>query len=121
MKVSKRAQEVPVSATIAVTSRAKEMKAAGVDVVGFGAGEPDLEVFNIGSAKPVALQDLIELLGRLVGVTPIISRMPQPAVDVSRTCASIEKVSSVLGYAPQVALEDGLARFIEWHEVTHGH
>jgi UDP-glucuronate 4-epimerase len=86
-----------------------------------GASEPDFEVFNIGSAKPVALQDLIELLGRLVGVTPIISKKPQPVVDVSRTCASIEKASSVLGYAPQVALEDGLARFIEWHEVTHGH
>ena len=43
MKISKRAQQVPVSATIAVTSRAKELKAQGVDVVGFGAGEPDFD------------------------------------------------------------------------------
>jgi aspartate aminotransferase len=43
MKVSKRAQNVPVSATIAVTSRAKQLKAQGVDVVGFGAGEPDFD------------------------------------------------------------------------------
>jgi len=43
MKVSKRAQSVPVSATIAVTSRAKQLKAQGVDVVGFGAGEPDFD------------------------------------------------------------------------------
>ncbi len=43
MKVSKRAKEVPPSATIAVTARAKELKAQGVDVVGFGAGEPDFD------------------------------------------------------------------------------
>ena len=34
MKVSQRAQQVPASATIAVTSRAQELKAQGVDVVG---------------------------------------------------------------------------------------
>lgn len=43
MKISKRAQDVPVSATIAVTARAQELKAQGVDVVGFGAGEPDFD------------------------------------------------------------------------------
>jgi aspartate aminotransferase len=43
MKVSQRAQDVPASATIAVTSRAQELKAQGVDVVGFGAGAPDFD------------------------------------------------------------------------------
>ena len=43
MKISKRAQAVPPSATLAVTSRAKELKAQGVDVVSFGAGEPDFD------------------------------------------------------------------------------
>lgn len=84
-------------------------------------GDPDYEVFNIGSARPVSLRDLIGMLGRLVGVTPVVRRMPQPVADVSRTCASIDKAAAVLGYAPQVALENGLAQFIEWHEVTYGH
>jgi len=43
MKISKRAQEVPASATIAVATRAKELKAQGVDVVSFGGGEPDFD------------------------------------------------------------------------------
>ena len=43
MKVSRKAQAVPPSATMAVTSRAKEMKADGVDVVSFAAGEPDFD------------------------------------------------------------------------------
>ncbi len=43
MKVSQRAQAVPPSATMAVTTRAKEMKAQGIDVVSFAAGEPDFD------------------------------------------------------------------------------
>jgi aspartate aminotransferase len=43
MKISQRAQNVAPSATLAVTSRAKELKAQGIDVVGFGAGEPDFD------------------------------------------------------------------------------
>ncbi len=43
MKISKRAQAVPASATMAVTSRAKEMKAQGLDVLSFAAGEPDFD------------------------------------------------------------------------------
>ena len=43
MKVSQRAQQVPPSATIAVTARAQQLKAQGVDIVGFGAGAPDFD------------------------------------------------------------------------------
>lgn len=38
---SDRINNVAPSATLAVDSKAKAMKAAGVDVIGFGAGEPD--------------------------------------------------------------------------------
>ncbi|HOQ04454.1 MAG TPA: pyridoxal phosphate-dependent aminotransferase [Anaerohalosphaeraceae bacterium] len=43
MKISSRAKAVAPSATLAVTSRAKEMKAQGLDVLSFGAGEPDFD------------------------------------------------------------------------------
>jgi aspartate/methionine/tyrosine aminotransferase len=41
MALSKRAQGVAVSATGAITERAKELAASGRDVISFGAGEPD--------------------------------------------------------------------------------
>lgn len=43
MKVSKRAQAIPASATLAVSARAKELRAQGQDIVAFGAGEPDFD------------------------------------------------------------------------------
>ncbi|MEW5693846.1 MAG: pyridoxal phosphate-dependent aminotransferase [Candidatus Hydrogenedentota bacterium] len=43
MKLSKRTDVLKPSATLAITAKAKELKARGVDVVGFGAGEPDFD------------------------------------------------------------------------------
>jgi len=72
MKISKRVQNVPPSATLAVTSRAAELKARGVDVIGFGAGEPDfdtpdyiknaaIQALKAGRTKYTAAAGIIEL------------------------------------------------------------
>lgn len=72
MKVSKRAREVPASETLAVTARAQELKAQGVDVVGFGAGEPDfdtpdyikdaaIKALKAGKTKYTASSGIVEL------------------------------------------------------------
>lgn len=41
--ISKIASAIPPSATLAITAMAKQMKADGIDVVSFGAGEPDFD------------------------------------------------------------------------------
>src|SRR3989338_604624 len=41
--LSKRSQKIKPSPTLAVDTKAKEMKAAGIDVISFGAGEPDFD------------------------------------------------------------------------------
>lgn len=41
LTLSKKAQAVKPSSTLEITAKAKELKAKGIDVVGFGAGEPD--------------------------------------------------------------------------------
>ncbi len=43
MKVNQRIKSLLGSTTLAITAKAKELKAKGVDVVNFGAGEPDFE------------------------------------------------------------------------------
>ena len=43
MKLSKRVLNMSPSPTMAITSKAKEMRAKGIDVIGFGAGEPDFD------------------------------------------------------------------------------
>ncbi|MBQ3891569.1 MAG: aminotransferase class I/II-fold pyridoxal phosphate-dependent enzyme, partial [Lachnospiraceae bacterium] len=41
LSLSQKAMDVKPSSTLAITAKAKELKKSGVDVVGFGAGEPD--------------------------------------------------------------------------------
>jgi len=43
MKLSERARAISPSPTLAIDARAKEMKAQGIQVINFGAGEPDFD------------------------------------------------------------------------------
>ena len=57
-KISKRAASLTPSVTLAVDAKAKQMKAEGIDVVGFGAGEPDFDTpQHIKDACAKALAD----------------------------------------------------------------
>lgn len=58
LTLSKKAMAVKPSSTLAITAKAKEMKANGVDVVGFGAGEPDFNTpENINQAAIRAINE----------------------------------------------------------------
>ena len=57
-RISKRAASLAPSLTLVIDSKAKQMKAAGEDVVGFGAGEPDFDTpQHIKDAASKALAD----------------------------------------------------------------
>lgn len=57
MILSKKAMEISPSLTLAITAKAKKMKAEGIDVIGFGAGEPDFNTpKNIQDAAIKAIQ-----------------------------------------------------------------
>jgi len=57
-KISHRAATLTPSLTLAIDSKAKQMKAEGIDVVGFGAGEPDFDTpQHIKDACAKALAD----------------------------------------------------------------
>jgi len=58
LTLSRKALAVKPSSTLAITAKAKEMKANGIDVVGFGAGEPDFNTpKNVCDAAKKALDD----------------------------------------------------------------
>jgi len=56
--LSKRAQSINPSLTISITTKAKEMKKQGLDVVSFAAGEPDFDtMFHIKEAAKKAIDE----------------------------------------------------------------
>lgn len=57
MMLSKKAMQISPSLTLAITAKAKKMKAEGIDVIGFGAGEPDFNTpKNIQQAAIKAIE-----------------------------------------------------------------
>jgi aspartate aminotransferase len=57
-RISQRAASLSPSLTLAIDAKAKQMKAEGLDVVGFGAGEPDFDTpQHIKDAAAKALAD----------------------------------------------------------------
>lgn len=58
LSLSRKAQAVKPSSTLAITAKAKELMSKGIDVVGFGAGEPDFNTpENICDAAIKAIHD----------------------------------------------------------------
>ncbi len=53
MSISKKVKSIAPSLTLEITAKAKKMKAEGISVIGFGAGEPDFNTpeYIINSAK----------------------------------------------------------------------
>ena len=43
LKLSERVKSLKPSPTLAISAKAKELRAKGIDVIGFGAGEPDFD------------------------------------------------------------------------------
>lgn len=58
MKLSRKAEAISPSITLAITAKAKELKESGVDVISFGAGEPDFNTpSNIIEAAYKAMKE----------------------------------------------------------------
>ncbi|SVD34307.1 uncharacterized protein METZ01_LOCUS387161, partial [marine metagenome] len=57
-QISKRAASLAPSLTLSISAKAKELRAAGEDVIGLGAGEPDFDTpEHIKEAAVKALVD----------------------------------------------------------------
>ena len=98
LELSKRGLSVKPSSTLAITAKAKELRAMGKDVVGFGAGEPD---FNTPINISRAAKDAIDR-----GITKYT---PAAGTMELRKCVSNKfKVINGLNYEPeQVIISNG--------------
>jgi UDP-glucuronate 4-epimerase len=71
-------------------------------------------IYNLGNCDPVALRDMIRMLGEALGVTPLIEQLPEQPGDVKQTYADITRARCELGYEPRTPFSEGLARYVQW-------
>lgn len=95
MRLSQRSQQLTPSATLAVANKAAEMRRAGKDIIGFGAGEPDFPTpANIKEAGKRAID-----AGHTTYAKPTHG-IPEARAAVCRKF----KVDNGLEYAPEQAI-----------------
>lgn len=76
--------------------------------------ERGYRIWNLGSDRPIKLNELIAAIGRTVGNTPRIVHKPMQMGDVEHTWADITRSRQELGYRPATALDAGLAAQWSW-------
>ncbi|NOG31690.1 NAD-dependent epimerase [Halomonas sp. TBZ9] len=72
-------------------------------------------LYNIGNGSPVALMDFIRAIERATGCDAKCDFRGMQPGDVPRTWADTEALFDATGYRPQVGIEEGVARFVEWY------
>ena len=75
---------------------------------------PGYRIYNLGGSRTTSLLRLVELISDALGRKPIVNWLPEQPGDMRRTLADLTLAGSTLAYAPRVAIEDGIARFVTW-------
>ena len=73
------------------------------------------KIYNIGNSHPIPLMDYIQALEKALGKKAQLKLLPMQPGDVRATEADISRLVSDLGYRPQIDVETGIARFVEWY------
>jgi len=74
------------------------------------------EVFNVGGGSRISVTDLIKLLEEITGEKARIKYIEKQKGDVRDTLADTSKISNELNWKPNVKIEEGLKKFVEWYK-----
>ncbi|BAV47096.1 NAD-dependent epimerase [Mesorhizobium sp. 113-1-2] len=72
-------------------------------------------IHNIGGNSPVQLNRLIEVLEDALGRKANRNLMPLQPGDVPATFADVSSLEEATGFKPQIPIEIGVPRFVEWY------
>ena len=82
----------------------------------FSGTRPPYSIYNIGNNNPVSLRDFISAIEKACGLKAIEKSMPMQSGDVPSTFADIDGLIMDFGFKPSIAIEDGIARFVNWYK-----
>lgn len=73
------------------------------------------QVFNVGSGDQISIRELAARTAALMGkdIAPEVTGKYRKG-DIRNCFADIERARAVLGFGPQIGLEEGLAQLSEW-------
>ena len=73
------------------------------------------EVMNLGGHESISINDLIRKLEGMIGKPAIIEHKPVVKADMLANLADVSKARKLLGWNPEVELDEGLRRTVDWY------
>lgn len=79
------------------------------------------KVMNIANGRQVTLNELLEMMKKVTGKSAVTARYePARVGDVKHSLADISLAKTLLGFEPQVNLEEGLRKTFDWWQKSGG-
>ena len=82
--------------------------AAALEIAGY-------DTINLGSDRPIVLNDLIATIEDTLGRRARIEYERRHPADPSLTWANIGRARERLGWSPEVGIEEGIRRCVNWY------
>lgn len=77
------------------------------------------QIFNIGGGSRVVLEDVLDLMGDIMGQPIVRHYIDQARGDARHTAADVTKAKQILGFAPKVSLREGLTHEWQWIQTLY--
>lgn len=81
-----------------------------VELGGLAAAGDPIGTVNLGTGIPLRLGDIVDAIGRVLGVPVCAAVEPAAAVEVAHTLADVTRLARVLGWTPRTDVDDIVAR-----------
>jgi len=73
------------------------------------------KIYNIGGSRPVDLMHFIGVLEKTLGSQAKKNMLPLQQGDVKATYADVQDLESAVHFRPQITIETGIQKFVEWY------
>jgi len=74
------------------------------------------EIINLGGHEVITMNELIRMLEQKIGKKAQLDTYPRHPADMMTNQADVSKAKSLLDWDPQVSLEEGIGKLIEWYQ-----
>jgi dTDP-glucose 4,6-dehydratase len=75
---------------------------------------PEPGPVNLGNPEEFTVADFAQLVLRVTGSASSVEHHPLPVDDPVQRCPVISRAKKVLGWQPEIRVEDGVRRTVEW-------
>jgi UDP-glucose 4-epimerase len=81
----------------------------------------DNDIFCIGTGRGASVNELYNTLAKIIGYKAEILRAPKRPGDIYQSYFDCSRAERVLGWQPQVTLEEGIAKTVEFFKKNQSH